>query len=183
MKINSANKIAGVGYGDLFVLNFTSEGDLALQFHIQFDKVLQLYPIWHPKAETDTLVIGGRNNTFSDGFITVLNITTQAMNTLTLNTTGVLHMNILKDGQTLLVSEKAELAQYNLSMTAVTRIGTITTIVQYIQQVSEDGKIVVGLQMQSPGRLVVYSVEQQQAQSSQFNTFDDVSANATVDLK
>jgi hypothetical protein len=30
MKINSVNKIAAVGYGDFWVLNFTSEGDLAL---------------------------------------------------------------------------------------------------------------------------------------------------------
>ena len=89
--------------------------------------------------------MGGRNNTFSDGFITVLNITTQAMNTLTLNTTGVFNLNILKDGYTLLVSEKAELTQYNLSMTAVTRVGTITNDVQFIEQVSQDGKIVVGL--------------------------------------
>jgi hypothetical protein len=44
-----------------------------------------------------------------------------------------------------MVSEKAELTQYNLSMTKVTRVGTITNDVQFIEQVSQDGKIVVGL--------------------------------------
>lgn len=50
----------------------------------------------------------------------------------TLNTTPLFHINVLKDGQTLLVTEKAELVQYNLTLTSVSRIGTITTIVQYI---------------------------------------------------
>ena len=60
MKTNSANKMV-MKFCDVatYLLSFTSDGDLKIEYSIQFSNAGATDSMWHPQAEKDTLIICG----------------------------------------------------------------------------------------------------------------------------
>ncbi len=97
---------------------------------IAFSNISCFTYMWHPKANNDTLIIAGGYTDSVNGFIILYNLTSKTSRTVT-TCYDVRNINILNDGETLLVSMSSKigvflLAQYILFTTNIIWVGNIS---------------------------------------------------------
>ena len=136
----------------MWILNYTKEGELSLETKLDFGNTIGLITRWHPQAEKDMLIIVRRNNK-TNGYISLYNITSGAFYNLSTDT--VWDFQVVNNEETILECTSSYLVQYSLTLTSVTKVGTLINQGCTGAYVSLDGSLFFAMYQQNTSNYLV----------------------------